>query len=88
MEDKIKQLTEESINNLKDAEINEIVEHIKGSDKKFELVTFLVDKVFIETLEEDDSYTIPENYRKIMKSFNEELIEIEENPTKYNFETA
>ena len=93
MEDKIKQLTEEVINNLNSDEISEIVEYVKNSDKKFELVTFLIDKVFVERLfverlEEDDSYSIPENYRKIMSSFNEQLKEIDQNPSKYTFETV
>ena len=86
MIDKIKNLTNENINDLKDEDINEMVEFINGSDNKFELLTYMIDNAFSETLTEDESYEIPENYRKIMKSFNAELLEIEENPTKYEYE--
>ena len=86
MIDKIKNLTSENINDLTDTDITEITEFISTSDKKFELLTFMIDNSFSETLTEDEKYDIPENYRKIMKSFNTELLEIEENPTKYEYE--
>lgn len=86
MIDKIKNMTSENINDLKDVDINEIVEFINGSDNKFELLTYMIDEAFSETLTEDESYVIPENYRKIMNNFNDELMEIDKNPTKYDYD--
>ena len=88
MIDKIKNLKTENINELQDGDIKEMVDYINNSDKKFEILTYMIDEAFSETLTEDEAYEIPENYRKIMKNFTDELILIDENPTKYEYENV
>lgn len=84
--EKIKNLNAENIGDLTQDEISEIVSFIESYDKKYELLTYMIDESFSEALTDEEEYAVPVNYKKIMKSFIPELEEIDNEPNKYNYE--
>lgn len=79
MLDKIKELNQENVLLLTDVEITEIVNYIKEADNKLEIITYMIDKICSQNIGEE----VTDNVKKLLMSFQDELIEINDNPNKY-----